>query len=474
MPLQSHIRCFLPALFAALTTLSASATPPNFVVIYIDDQRADALGFVNPRVQTPNLTRLAGQGLYFPQAFTVSALCSPSRAQLLTGRYGSQNGVTELASRTSAAGQDTSVNAGEPLVFLTLKNAGYRAGLVGKWHIENTPGECGFEYQRWFYGNGDYFDVPFLTEAGDEIPTFGHVEAANVRFGIEFIKEASAAEAPFALFFNTRAPHMNSAFAWSVEDATREKHPLEIFSPPGSWSDDLSGKPAYLKSGRNRMQALHYGYEHAYDLGRHQQGYYSAVSELDAHLGSLFEEMKRLGLMDDTYIILMGDNGWMLGEHRFTSKVLAYEESIRVPLVLAGPGIKPGVSHQLALNIDIAPTLLEWAGLAADPKMYGKSLAAIASSSGAPPIRDAFLYEMPPAAETARNPFIRAIRSSRYKFIRTYDATGTRPAGEDELYDLAIDPEEESNLAGVVNYFGVKRILEDRLEAEMLAVSNGR
>jgi arylsulfatase A-like enzyme len=451
-----------------------AATRPNFIVIYTDDHRADGLGFVNPRVSTPNLDQLAGRGVYFPQAFTISALCSPSRAQLLTGRYASQNGVTELASSIGSQGPATStLNRDEPIVFRLLGDAGYTTGLVGKWHLETPPSDCGFAFQRYFYGNGDFGGVTFRDESGREMRTTRHVEAENARFGREFLNHAQALGKPFALFYNTRLPHMDNSFEWPVEDESLEKHPIDGFSPPRSWTDRLAGKPAYLRTGRNRAQAEKYGYRDSSRLAQHQRAYYAAVSEMDAKLGEFLDEIERLGLFESTYIVVMGDNGWFLGEHRFTSKVLAYEESIRVPLIIAGPSVRPSVSDALALNIDIAPTLLAWAHLPEVDNIYGRSLAGTVNGDHSP-VRNAFLYEMPPAMETARNPYIRALRDSRFKLIRTYDATGMHPTNEDELYDLNIDPGEEANLATMPAYASVVAEMRTKLESEIKAVAATR
>jgi arylsulfatase A-like enzyme len=462
----------LPTAFAVPAVAPAR---PNFIVIYTDDMRADGLGFLGGQVQTPNLDRLAHRSVHFPQAFVVSALCSPSRAQLLTGRYSSQNGVAELPAEKpgDTAPRKTRFNPGEPLVAALLGANGYLTGVVGKWHIDNKPGSCGFEYARYVYGNGDYYDQTFVDETGRSHPTTGHVEVANAAFGQDFIGRARTEKRPFFLFYNTRAPHMDSRYEWPSAEATRRSHPPASFAPSATLDGSLVGKPAYLEQSRSRTQALHYGYRDPARVQQHESEYYSTIAELDAAIAPLLDELETSGLLANTYIILMGDNGWFFGEHLFTSKVLAYEESIRVPLLVSGPGIEAGVSRQLALNIDIAPTLLEWAGLKIPAKIYGRSLAEAArepASSG----RDAFLYEMAPASDTARNPFIRALRTDAAKLIRTYRMGSEAQVDFVELYDLKADPAEKHNVAGEKTYAGLLENMNRRLDREIDQVARAR
>lgn len=460
---------------ALIQAMAAVAAPvkPNFVVIYTDDMRADGLGFLGGRVQTPHLDRLARRSVCFPQAFVVSALCSPSRAQLLTGRYSSQNGVAELPAERpdDTAPRKTRFHADEPLVAQLLAEAGYFTGVVGKWHIDNPPSTCGFAYARCVYGNGDYYDQTFTDEQGKTHPTRGHVESANAAFGHEFLARAQGR--PFFLFYNTRAPHMDSGYRWPSAESTRRRHPPESFPLPATLDGSLAGKPGYLEQSRSRTQAIHYGYRDPARVRQHESDYYSTIAELDTAIAPLLDELETSGWLANTYIILMGDNGWFIGEHLFTSKVLAYEESMRVPLLVSGPGILPGTCRQLALNIDIAPTLLDWAGLKIPAKVYGRSLAgAVREPTGVG--RDAFLYEMAPASDTARNPFIRALRTDTAKLIRTYRMGSETEVDYVELYDLPSDPYEQHNVAGEKAYAGRLEVMNRRLDREIEHVARAR
>lgn len=417
-------------------------TRPNFILIYTDDQRHDAMGCVNPELHTPHMDALASRGMRFTHGCVVHSLCTPSRGAVLTGRYGSRNGVTDLPGGADGARNPARLFPGERTFAHVLRDAGYRTGLVGKWHIADTPTDCGFDHVRCFHANGDYFDIAFEDESGAVLPTEGYVEAHNARFGTAFLEQATGGEEPFVLFYNTRVPHMTSRLTWDAAPESLARYRVEDLALPPNWQDDLSGKPTYLRTGRNRTQALRYGYDRPEAVRDHKRRCFASITDMDATLGSLFAAVDRLGLRENTYIMLMGDNGWFLADHGFTSKVLAYEESMRVPLLVAGPGIRPGVASRLALNIDIAPTLFELAGVPTPASLHGASLVPLLR--GADPVhwRTSFLYEMV-SCDTAGNPPLRALRTETLKYIETAGADGPFV----ELYDLADDPHELTNLA---------------------------
>lgn len=474
--MNSH--ALLSALCAAALAATAPASAaervrPNFIVIYADDLRADGLSGLGGQVATPNLDRLLARSLNFKHAAVVSALCTPSRAQLLTGRYSSQNGVADLPAEKPG---DTSLrrtrfNPGEPLVAELLRTAGYFTGAVGKWHIDNSPASCGFDFARTVYGNGDYYDQTFIDEHGRIHPTSGHVEDANAAFGREFLSRARAEQRPFFLFYNTRAPHMDSRYAWPSDTETRARLPAENFRLPATLDGSLAGKPPYLEQSRLRTQAIHYGYLDADRVRQHQQEYHAVVAELDAKIQPLLEVVERVGLAKSTFIIFMGDNGWFLGEHLFTSKVLAYEESMRVPLFIAGPGVRPGSSSELASNLDLAPTLLELAGQPVPAKVYGRSLKPVLLRAGEMPLRDALLFEMAPAPDTGRNPFIRALRTGSLKLIRTYRMGSETDVEFVEFYDLEHDALERNNVASDPAYASRLRAMNERMDREIEAIA---
>jgi len=409
---------------------------PNFLFILTDDQRHDAMGCAGNRlIRTPTIDALAARGTRFENAFVTLSICSPSRAACLTGRYGSATGVTRVPG---------TLNADERTVAHFLRDAGYRTGMVGKWHLGNSPEDCGFDSASYFESNGPYYGRR-VVEGGRQATTDAYVEQYNADRAGRFVREAAEAGEPFFLFYCTQVPHMNHEFDWPARAETLALYDEREMPVPETWQDDLEGKPPYLKSGRNRKQALQYGYDHEQCIRTHIQKYYAAITEMDAALAQVFKTLDDVGLHDDTYVFFMGDNGWLMGEHGFTSKVLPYEESMRVPMIVAGPGINATVDRHLVLNVDLAPTLLELAGLPLPEKMHGTSLVPLLRGSRVE-WRSSFLYEAP-TPSLGSWPLV-AVRTERWKYIQTFDKDEPTCLAFEELYHLHRDPHEMRNLAG--------------------------
>ena len=453
---------------AALTALRgsapASARPvrrPNFLFILTDDQRFDAMGCAGNRlIHTPAIDALAARGVRFDRAFVTLSICSPSRAACLTGRYGSRNGVTDLGQGLAA---------GESTFARRLKRAGYRTGFVGKWHLRDRPKDCGFDFATFFEGNGPHTNRR-VTTGGRPHVAEGYIEDYSAGRSIEFMRAASDAGEPFVLWHCTQVPHMTPAFNWDARDETLARYDEGRMPVPASWQDSLAGKPPYLAAARSRTRAVTYGYDRPEGIRRHCRRYYAAITDMDAALGRLLGALDRLQLRDNTYVFFLSDNGWFLGDHGFTSKVLPYEASIRVPMVVAGPGLGPRVDSHLVLNVDVMPTMLELAGLEAPANLHGRSLMPLLRGEKAD-WRKSFLYEAPTSVLGSR-PLL-AVRTERWKLVRTCDgkelAPGPEPAFE-ELYDLQADPEEMANLAGQPAHAGTARRLAaelDRLRGEL-------
>ena len=237
---------------------------------------------------------------------------------------------------------------------------------MGKWHLENpaSPEAGGFESSTWFVSNGPHYDRK-VTEAGKQRVAPGFIEEYLADRAIAFLDDAARGSAPFFLHLCTQLPHMNPQFDWQPRPETLRLYDGAPLRVPANWRDDLRGKPPYLAEGRHRQQAQSYGYGAEAGMRKHLARYYAAITDLDRALGRVFAALDRLGVRDNTYVVLLGDNGWFIGEHGFTSKVLPYEESIRVPLAIAGPGLRAGVRGDMVLNADVAPTLLELAGIEA-------------------------------------------------------------------------------------------------------------
>jgi len=447
---------------------SAPARPPrrrpNFLLILTDDQRWDALGAAgNPLIRTPHMDALASRGMRFAQAMVTTSICCPSRACCLTGRYGSRTGVTGVGAGSSR------IRPGERTFVQMLREAGYRTGFFGKWHIGGlTPAGAGFDAGAHFVGNGAHYDRQVQAADGPTIAR-GFIEDWLADRSVEFMESARAAGTPFLLHLCTQVPHMTSEMTWEPRPETLALYDEARMPVPPTWNDDLAGKPPHLKTSRQRTQAATYGYGTPEAIRRHHRLYYAAVTDLDRSLGRVLAALDRLGLRDTTCVLLTGDNGWFLGEHGFTSKVLAYEESVRVPLLVAGPGVGAAVEQRLVLNADLAPTILDLAGLPVPANVHGRSLVPLLGGR-AEGWRASVLYEAL-APDLGSWPHL-AVRTRQWKYIRTLDLRDPSRTVFEELYDLAQDPAETRNLAGVAEHRGVlerQREEIERLRAELQA-----
>ena len=435
---------------------SQSASKPNIVFLLTDDHRWDCLSAAgNAKIRTPNLDRICASGTRFKNAFVTLAICSPSRAACLTGRYGSSNGVTEIGKRTLAEGETTFAQA--------LAKHGYATGVTGKWHLGSSPEECGFEYSSVCWSNGTWYGRSFTTN-GETAVMPGFVDDVAVDQALKFISQSVESKKPFALWLCTQVPHMDHRHSWPAKPDILGQYAADEMVLPKSWSDDLSDKPEYLKTSRYRTRGLEYGYDNPAKIQEHKRAYYASVQQMDEAVGRLFDELEARQLMGNTWIIFMGDNGWMLGEHGMTSKVLPYEESMRVPMAIMGPGAKNQVRDELVLNIDLTATIYKLGGIEIPKKLHGRSLLPIVhSKERSSDWRKSFLYEAP-TSQLGSKP-LWALRNARWKYIETKTDGGVFS----ELYDLEQDAAELDNLAEHTEHRSRVAELSEDLQAQLVA-----
>ena len=413
----------------------AKTEKPNIIFIYTDDQRQDALGaYGNEVIITPKIDELSKEGLQFGNANVVFALCSPSRAALLTGRYGSANGVLELGSN---------LNDDEVSVANYLKKEGYNTAVSGKWHLGQLPKDLGFDFSVIFHSNGAYYNRT-IEDMGVKMEPEKHCDEYCVDRSIDFLKEAVKKEQPFFLYHNTQLPHMNGVLEWNAKQETLDKYHQEKMPVAASRNEDLSNKPQYLKEVRNLKQARKYGYPDEEAIQKHTKEYYAVITEMDDALGRLFQTIDDLGLRKNTYIFFMSDNGWMLGDHGFTSKVLPYRPATQVPLFILGPDLEKGTNDRIVLNIDMAPTILELAGAGIPQNMHGTSLVPLLKGN-AKNWRQEFVYEGLGTYGGAK-PNLTVI-SKDYRYIKTFENADLNTTNFEELYSQTKDEEEVRNLA---------------------------
>lgn len=430
----------------------AAPEKPNFVILLIDDQRWDALSHGKETYfMTPALAKAVTQGTYFPNAFVTLSICSPSRAAILSGQYGSRNGVMNMQSRMT--------NESGTLGHI-LKNNGYATAVFGKWHLPNQPVNLGFDYSFVFNGITSYWDVEFL-ENGKKVKTDGFVDDQTIDRTLGYLKQRK--EKPFFLFVNTFAPHMDEDYDWPIQESVRKNFNMAKAPLPVDWNTDFKGKPAYLPIGRPHQRALEYGYDKPDSIRSHVYKYAAANLAMDGAVSRLFDYLATSGLSKNTYVMVLGDNGWFMGEHGLTSKVLAYEESIRIPFFIIGPNVRAGESEEMVLNIDLFPTIADLAGLPTQQPMPGISLKKDLLSKSKP-TRKYIFYEAPLPVHGTYPHY--AIRTREWKYIVTYDESGT--IYFEELYNLAKDPKEISN------QINNKKTSKIRLELKQLAEYNIR
>jgi len=336
-----------------------------------------------------------------------------------------------------------SLNESETTFADALRQAGYATGVTGKWHLKSTPRECGFDFASTCWSNGTWYNRRFTID-GESREMAGFVDDVTADESIRFIRQAADADQPFVLWMCTQVPHMDSKHRWPARQEYLNRHKVDEMPLPETWNDDLGGKPDYLKSARNRTQALEYGYDRPSKIRSHIRDYRASVEQMDAAVGRVLDELKQRKLKENTWIIFMGDNGWFLGEHGMTSKVLPYEESMRVPMAIAGPSTPAQISDRIVLNIDLTATIYELAGLDVPAEIHGRSLLPIVTGVAPDEWRTSFLYEAP-TLQLGSLP-LWAVRNDRWKYIETRPELDPETVFV-ELYDLRTDAVEMTNLA---------------------------
>lgn len=429
----SRVLSVLTLLLLALVARLGAATParkPNFLFIYTDDQRADAMGVVQrelgdrarwPWFQSPHLDRLATEGVRFRNAFVTLSLCAPSRAAYLTGRYNHANGV---ANNHTPFPLDSVTHAS------LLRTAGYTTAYIGKWHHGSQSGQRpGFDYSASFVGQGKYFDCPVEIN-GVSTPTKGWIDDVDTDFAIEFIKQNQAR--PFSMVVGFKSPHGPRGGA-NLPERLRTKFAGETTRPVPNLTTPAIYRPGAAAAGKTAPgpQVV----EAHLDYFRHLAG-------ADENLGRLLQTLDDLGLTDDTVVIYSSDNGYYLGEHGLGDKRSLYEESLRVPLLVRYPRLvaKGKTMDEMVLNIDLAPTLLELGGVPVPPTMQGMSWVPLLTGKN-PTWRQSFLAEYF-YENNFETPTMLGVRTAHAKIIQY-------PGHPEwtEIFDLAIDAYETKNLA---------------------------
>lgn len=422
-------------LFGLQNGFAQTAKRPNIVFIYTDDQRFDALSVVQneqglkarfPWFKTSNLDRLAAGGVRFRNAFVVNSLCSPSRSTMLTGKYSHKNNITNNHTEIT----DTTVT-----YATLLRKAGYKTGFFGKWHMGNQTGKRpGFDESASFVGQGKYVDCPVEVN-GKPTPTIGWIDDVTTGYTLDFIRQNQSK--PFVAVLAYKSGH------GPFQPAKRNEglYAGAKLTEPLSEADTVPYKGKVDAYNPNRLPQPQQGGTWTQKNDAKIRGYFEALKGVDENVGRILNTLDSLHLTENTLVIFSSDNGFFLGEHGLGDKRAAYDESMRVPLIVRYPSrIKPGQTNdELALNLDIAPTLVDAAGLTPPKSFQGKSLLPLAEKK-ITAWRKSFFYEY--FFENQFNtPAITAVRTKTAKLV-TYPGE----PGWTELFDLAKDPLEQKNL----------------------------
>jgi len=354
---------------------------PNIVFIMSDDHAAHAIGCYGSRInKTPNLDRIAEQGMRFDNCFCTNSICTPSRAAILAGTYNHINGVTTLATR---------MDNGLLTFPKLLKEAGYQTAVFGKWHLGTGPDHCPTGFDDWAVlpGQGLYHDPEFIfkgPDGGERRKVKGYVTDLITDFCLDWLKDRDE-DRPFCLLYHHKAPHRE----WETDDKHADMYSHEDIPEPDTlydhyenraqaaavatmqvgdhmWEKDL-GEPIPKELERDARRKWAYQ--------RYIKRYLRVVASIDDNVGRLLETLDETGLTENTIVIYTSDQGFFLGDHGWYDKRFMYEESLRMPFMIRYPKeIAPGtVNRDMILNVDFAPTFLDYAGVEAPDAFQGTS-----------------------------------------------------------------------------------------------------
>jgi N-acetylglucosamine-6-sulfatase len=423
--------CGLASLVLAAGTARAPAAPRNIVFILIDDMRYDAMSCMgHPFLQTPELDALAASGMMFNHAFVTTSLCSPSRACFLTGTYTHRHGVLNNKTRLDPA---------LPTFPQELHKHGYKTAFIGKWHMGWSTDEPqpGFDYWSSFLGQGSYTKNRFNIN-GEHQVIEGYVTDVLTDMAVDWLKDNH--ESPFMLYLSHKAVHGNFDPAPRHETLYSD---VKIELPPSSLDtpENYYRKPRWVREQRDSWHGINDVYFKRMTMDQIIRDYNRAMRAVDESVGRVRATLKALGKLDSTLIVFTSDNGFLLGEHGLIDKRCMYEESIRIPMLMSCPEMFPGgqTTDRIVLNIDVAPTFMEAAGLEKPEQMQGSSFLTLPTKPDQP-WRESFLYEYFWEDSFPETPTVFGVRTERYKFVEYYGVWDTN-----ELYDLKNDPQEMHN-----------------------------
>lgn len=455
--------------------------PPNILFIFADDHASHALSCYGSKInQTPNLDRIAREGMLFRNCFCTNSICGPSRAVILTGKHSHLNGFVR---------NGNTFDGSQATFPKLMQQAGYQTAIVGKWHLKSAP--TGFDYWQVLIGQGPYYNPPML-ENGRRVSHEGYTTDIITDIALDFLKTGRDPDRPFVLMYQHKAPHRN----WQPGPKYLRMYDEVTIPEPDNLFDDYSGRGTAARSQRmmiaenlnaadlklnpprNLTSEQRAVWDAAYEpknrafreanlqgeelvrwkYQRYIKDYLRCIASVDDNVGRVLDYLDESGLAQNTIVVYSSDQGFYLGDHGWFDKRFMYEESCRMPLMIRWPGrIKPGsTSDALVSNLDFAETFLDAAGVDVPADMQGQSL--IPLFSGRPvEWRESLYYhyyEFPGGHSVRRHC---GIRTARYKLIHFYNLD------EWELFDLDHDPREMHSVHADPRYAATVKTLQAEL-----------
>ena len=482
----------------------AGKKPMNIIYIMSDDHSYQTISAYDKRfIQTPNIDRLANEGVRFTNSFVANSISGPSRACILTGKHSHANGFTDNSS-TFDGSQQTYPKL--------LQKAGYETAIIGKWHLTSAP--TGFDYSEILIGQGIYYNAPFIKN-GKQVPSKGYVTNVITEKAIDWMENIHDKNKPFCLLLHHKAPHRT----WMPDTCDLQLFSDTTFELPANFYDDYNGRQAAheqkmsiikdmdlvydLKmadkeneihtttglenAGRSMYNSMTPEEKAAWDAHydpiiqkfkkdklsgkqlsewkyqQYMRDYLATVLAVDENIGRLLNYLEKIGELDNTIIVYTSDQGFFLGEHGWFDKRFMYEECQRMPLIIRYPkAIKAGsTSNAISMNVDFAPTFLDFAGVDIPSDIQGASLKPILVNEGKTPAdwRKAAYYHYYeyPAEHSVKRHY--GIRTQDFKLIHFYN-----DIDEWEMYDMKADPREMNNVFGKPEYAKVQKELMELLQ----------
>ena len=499
---------YLARIFIGIVLLSCSEKKsdmdlpkPNILFIMSDDHAYQAISAYGYNlIQTPNIDRLAEEGILFQNSYVTNSICSPSRAVLLTGKHSHLNGVRD---------NYTSFDGSQQTFPKILQEEGYETAIIGKWHLHSNP--TAFDYYHILNGQGEYYNTFFIRE-GDTTQIHGYVTDITTDLAIEWLNSRQS-EKPFCLLLHHKAPHRNwmpnikhLAMYENVDlpvpetyfddyatrsRAAREQEMEIARDLRDAWDLKIKPEDPDIDNWEDKGYARHYGklmtdeqraaWDAHYDplneayknsdmskeenaiwkYQRYMKDYLRCIASVDENVGRILEALDKLNLDENTLVVYTSDQGFYLGEHGWFDKRFMYKESFRMPLLMRYPnGMSKGkIVTQLVQNLDFAPTFLDLAGISIPEDMQGLSLTPLFGQESPAEFRESLYYhyyEFPAEHMVKRH---NGIQNERYKLIHFYNDIDAW-----ELYDLQNDPNEVNNLIGDPGHSDLVKSLKEELK----------